>query len=154
MASNWIENDVVESCLCAGDLTPLNAKNIEFCVSEDGTCCAFLREHATWQIDGEWHDGNYPPDSGGVGRFALNFTRLASEDEGGFWFKVLIPDSIRSPRLSSVGEDEFVLHHSGGELRQRFDALGSIMWAVLSGDSQSETEIAESFESVWIQRRT
>jgi hypothetical protein len=100
-------------------------------------------------VKGKWHDANDAPEGDGGSRLMLNFFQASSQDQPGLWFKAFIPLDTPIDSLQARDADHYQMTSSGRRWTGQFSAIPRLMWDLMSGDGQSEQDIARRFALIW-----
>ena len=143
----WIEDQIVENALKAGDTHIVDEAIVKYCMSNDNTYCVVIREHSAWYVDGDgWNEGNFPPKKGEEGREMLNFYKKQVGDDNGFWFKVFIPSSVKIIELKTISNDKYVIKTDKDQYELNYNDIDGLMWDLMSGTGVEEDEIESNFK--------
>jgi len=142
----WISNEQVEMALeQQKPLKITNEESVLICYSDEYNYCILERYHQAWETESGWRDSNSPPDNEQNGRKVFNFYAYDREDEYSSWFKMFVPSNLTIERIISEGEF-YTIETSAGTIRSTFENIEEIMFDVISGDAETEEEIAKKFK--------
>jgi hypothetical protein len=137
---DWIDNEVVENALKNKSKIDLEKSGVQFCVSDDFKYCILIRRHSAWEIKKEgWRDANEAPKQGETSRWVLNFYK-----KGSSWFKMFVPMKHNITKIESKGK-KFRIITKGETISGIFSSHDNLMWDVMTGNAEKETEIESKF---------
>jgi hypothetical protein len=137
---NWIDDELVEKALKTKSIKDLKKSGVKFCISDDFKYCILVRKHSAWEIKKEgWRDANEPPKKGETSRWVLNFYK-----KGSSWFKIFVPLKYEITGFEEDGK-KYKIITKKESIIGKFSSHESLMWDVMAGNAEKETEIEEKF---------
>jgi len=139
--STWIETEHVEQAMTGQSIAELEAGSLTYCLSKSAGYCVLIRAHSAWLTDEGWRDANVAPDTAEEGRLVINFFKLRKNGKTGYWFKIFVPVSEKKITLESIDDQSFCIQSNGKKSFVQFSSLDRLMWDVMTGKDEPESEI-------------
>lgn len=151
--TEWIENEKVFEALEKKSKPFFNKLGNQICFSRNYDYCLLLRNQSAWFIDNQgWRDSNKKPEKNENGRLILNFYKMDKENGQKTWFKIFVPMKfIKDCEVETLDNGKYKITSSNGfELIGKYENFDSLIWDLMTGNAEMETEIENKFNKIGI----